>query len=178
MGASRAERRAREIIDRIKPDYPVDVDAIAQAYAVAVQRQDLEDEVSGILVIKGERIVIAVNAEHHPHRQRFTIAHELGHYLLHRETSSVFIDVTTVFFRDQRSSEGTEWQEIEANAFAAELLMPVAALTATLREHVGNHLLDELDDAIIHRLAAQFGVSIQALTVRLVRLGLITMQQP
>jgi len=149
---------------------------IAQAFGVTVQRQDLEEEVSGILVVKGERVVIAINGDHHPHRQRFTIAHELGHYLLHREASSVFIDVTTVFFRDQRSSEGTEWQEIEANAFAAELLMPMAALTETLREQVGNHLLNELDDVIIRRLAAQFSVSIQAITVRLARLGLITMQ--
>jgi len=173
MAVSRAERCARDIIGRLKLEYPVAVDAVAQTYNVTIQRQVLEEEVSGILVIKGERAVIAVNGNHHPNRQRFTIAHELGHYLLHREASSVFIDATTVFFRDQRSSEGTKWQEVEANSFAAELLMPTIALTEVLRDQVGEHLLDELDDAVIRRLAAHFGVSIQALTVRLVRLGFI-----
>jgi len=175
MSALRAEGRAREIIGQIKPAYPIDVDALAQACAVAVERQDLEEEVSGILVVKDKRGVIAVNSAHHPHRQRFTIAHELGHYLLHREASSVFIDAATIFFRDKHSAEGTRWQEIEANAFAAELLMPAVAITAVVREHVGDHLLDEFDDGVIRRLAAHFGVSIQALTVRLVRLGLMPM---
>lgn len=171
---SRADRCARDIIDRLQPDYPVDVDSVAQTLGVAIQRQELEEEVSGILVVKGEHAIIAVNGNHHPHRQRFTIAHELGHFLLHNSESSIFIDATTVFFRDRRSSEGTKWQEIEANAFAAELLVPAAALAETVREQVGEHLLDELDDAVIHRLASQFGVSVQALTIRLVRLGFIS----
>ena len=59
-------------------------------------------------------------------------------------------------------------QEIAANAFAAELLMPEDAV----REYVGDRLVDVYDDATIRRLAARFGMSVQAITIRLIRLGL------
>jgi len=84
-------------------------------------------------------------------------------------TSSIFIDASIIFFRDGTSSEGSKAQEIEANAFAAELLMP----EKQLREIINNQPLDAFDEGAVRRLAAQFGVSSQALTIRLTKLELI-----
>jgi Zn-dependent peptidase ImmA (M78 family) len=149
---------------------PVDVRAISGDCGTSVTEEELEDSVSGFLVLRDGRGIIGVNRKHHPNRQRFTIAHELAHYLLHRDAASVFIDASPVFFRDETSSEGSKAQEIEANAFAAELLMPAAAL----RARVGNRPVDGHDEAALRRLASEFGVSPQALLIRLTRLDLIS----
>ena len=160
---------ARQLLERFGEHLPIDVEAIVKALGIAIRAQELEDSVSGILVMKDGRTTIGVNENHHPNRQRFTLAHELGHFLLHSNTSSIFIDASIIFFRDGTSSDGSKAQEIEANAFAAELLMP----EKHLREIINNQPLDAFDAGAVRRLAAQFGVSAQALTIRLTKLGLI-----
>ncbi len=170
MIETRPVRVARQLLAGTEGSLPIDVLQIAQALDISISKQDMEDSVSGILLIEGDHAVVGVNKDHHPNRQRFTIAHELGHYLLHRTSTSVFIDGSSVFFRDGTSSEGTRLQEIEANAFAAELLMP----EALLREHIGEQPLDVFDDTALWRLADLFGVSVQALSIRLSKLGLLT----
>lgn len=170
MPHQRAAQEAAVILTESSYEIPVDVEKIAESHNVSVVRQDLENSVSGVLVIKGERGVIGVNANHHPNRQRFTIAHELGHYLLHPEASEVFVDRSPVFFRDGNSAEGVDQQEMDANAFAAGLLMPEKDLI----ELLGNQPIDAFDDVSVRRLSARFGVSTQALTIRLTRLGLVS----
>ncbi len=166
----RARLIARQIFDQFGSELPVDIRAIAESYNIVIRTRQLDEAVSGLLVVKNGHATIGVNENHHPNRQRFTIAHEIGHFLLHRSSSQVFIDATPIFFRDETSSDGSQRQEIEANAFAAELLMP----EHLLRQHLVNHPLDALDEDAVRPLAAKFGVSIQALTIRLTRLGLIT----
>src|SRR4051812_22563300 len=124
MAQGTAVRKAKDTLDRVGSKVPVDVEAAAKACGVRVVHQDLEDSVSGMLVIKDGHGVIGVNQNHHPNRRRFTIGHELGHYILHRRKAKVFVDASPVFFRDETSADGTETQEVDANAFAAELLMP------------------------------------------------------
>lgn len=170
MPRSHSEKTAERVRAAVGDTLPVDVEAIAVHYGIAVRRQPLEENVSGVLVINGEIAVICVNESHHPNRQRFTIAHELGHYLLHRERTRVFVDAHPVFYRDETSSDGNRGEEIEANAFAAELLMPEAVLMA----QVGDQPLNAFDDVSVRHLATQFGVSPQALIIRLTRLNLIT----
>ena len=169
-----AKQAARRILKSVGGQLPVDVYTIARAHNVDVREVMLDEAVSGVLVVKDDRAIIGVNAAHHPNRRRFSIAHELGHYLLHSKntSSNVFVDAAPVFFRDERSSDGTEYQEIQANAFAAELLMPESMLRAELR----NGPVDAFDDAALHQLAGRFGVSVQALSIRLARLGLITLE--
>ncbi|MEW6636047.1 MAG: ImmA/IrrE family metallo-endopeptidase [Actinomycetota bacterium] len=163
--------KARQILKETGSQIPVDVEAIAKTRGLNVVRQELEDSVSGILMIRDERGIILVNGAHHPNRQRFSIAHELGHYLLHPDDGSIFVDRSPVFFRNRASSSGIRWQEIEANAFAAELLMPEEELDAQLN----GRPIDAFDEVSVRRLAARFGVSAQALTIRLTRLDLVTM---
>ena len=170
MSASTAEQKAQELLVEMKAQVPIDVSATAEFVGLSIVEEDLEDSVSGMLVVKDGHGVIGVNEHHHPNRRRFSVAHEIGHYLLHRKGASVFVDSTPVFFRDETSAAGTKQQEIEANAFAAELLIPAASL----RERVEQQALDPYDDAAVHRLARTFGVSAQALTIKLVRLDLIS----
>ena len=59
---------------------------------------------------------------------RFTIAHELAHYILHTKETKLFVD-KQVLYRDGKSSTGEILQEREANAFAASLIMPGKLIT-------------------------------------------------
>lgn len=166
-----AGRKAQSILRQFGAGtVPVDVNEIAQKLDISIFFEPLEESISGMLVIRQGRAAIGVNESHHPHRQRFTIAHELGHFLLHQEATKVFVDSTLTFYRDERSSDGIYQQEIEANTFAAELLLPEQAVRAAFSQSN----IDIFDDVAIARLAARFDVSAQALMIRLVRLNLIT----
>lgn len=149
---------------------PVDVHRIAAAYAEIVEK-DLDDAVSGVLIpLDGKDFIIVVNAGHSLVRQRFTVAHELGHLLIHSYT--IPHADRSFRFRDARSSEGSAVEEIQANQFAAELLMPRFLL---LREPKGTRFghvpeTEEEDDAFqqwVENLAGRFRVSRQAMTIRL-----------
>ncbi|MBF6612273.1 MAG: ImmA/IrrE family metallo-endopeptidase [Chloroflexi bacterium] len=169
-----AKQTARRISKEYGDQLPVDVVAIARAHNIDVREVPLDESVSGVLIVKDGRAIIGVNVAHHPNRKRFSIAHELGHYFLHGRDapSNVFVDAAPVFFRDEHSSDGTEYQEIQANAFAAELLMPETLVKAELRKK----RVDAFDEAALHDLAEGFGVSAQALSIRLTKLGLITFE--
>jgi Zn-dependent peptidase ImmA (M78 family) len=166
--SKRAKQAAKKILERFGQSVPINLDAILEAHNLILRTQELEEKISGMLVIKDGYAIIGVNHNHHKNRQRFTIAHELGHFILHQNLSNIFIDSSLVFFRNEEASEGTKKQEIEANTFAAELLMPESILIEKAR----NQPLD--DDKVIKELAKNFGVSVQALTIRLTILGLIT----
>ena len=63
---------------------PVHLDRIARDLGVKIQYVDLGEDCSGVLVRSGNRAVIGVNEDHHSNRQRFSIAHEIAHFVLHR----------------------------------------------------------------------------------------------
>lgn len=153
-------------------DTPVPVEEIARKHATVVE-EPLGDDISGMLVPlrmpdAPMRWAIVVNSRHHRTRQRFTIAHELGHLLLHGYTEPHADRGYVVRFRDGRSAEGSVAEEIEANQFAAELLMPRRSLlqrAAALRlEYVTS---DGADDPAVDEIAKEFEVSKQALLIRL-----------
>ncbi len=169
MTAGAARRRAAALLrEQGVRATPVDVAALAKQLGISVVAQSMEETVSGVLVMRDDRAAIGVNQAHHLHRQRFTIAHELGHYLLHSGDTRLFVDAGLTFYRDDSSADSVYAQEVEANAFAAELLMPEHAL----KQHLGDRRVDLHDDVAVARLAAHFGVSAQALTIRLINLKL------
>jgi Zn-dependent peptidase ImmA (M78 family) len=171
--SAKAKKLAQYLIKIHKLKTPVDVNFLVQQEGIMIMKKSLEDSVSGMLVIKDDQSIIVVNISHHSNRQRFTIAHELGHYFLHKSSANVFFDESLLFFRDEKSTQGTKFQEVEANIFAAELLMP----EQVMRERISQKPLDALDDfeqSALGQLATEFQVSCQALTIRLMRLGLIT----
>lgn len=166
----RSENEAIRLLKKYQiQEPPVDVYALSEQEGISLMSRDLEEDVSGLLVIKGNRAAIGFNQRHHLNRQRFTVAHELGHYFLHRNTSNLFIDKTLTFYRDEASSEGSYLQEIQANSFAAELLMPRAFLT----DYFKVHRIDLHDSNAIQELASLYRVSEQALSIRLSNLGIV-----
>lgn len=152
-------------------EMPIDVKRIARTLGIEVEEAPYEGEVSGFLYQDGTKSIIGVNKNHHPNRQRFTIAHEFGHYMLHGRTET-FVDKESSplkFNRDGKSGAGVDPREVEANAFAAELLMPKAYLVNDLKEISAA----EGTEAIITKLARRYKVSEQAMSFRLEKLGYI-----
>ena len=135
---------------------------------ISIVREPLPgQQVSGFYLRRGETQVIGVNSAHANVRQRFTIAHEIGHAVLSAR-DHLYVD-RIARLRDAHSAEGTDPAEIEANAFAAELLMPRDLLDAHLRRRGGLDIYDQDD---VRRLADDFEVSTQALLIRLSTLDL------
>jgi len=154
----------------------VDVKKIAKSLGAEIKFEPAEDNLSGFLLrdASTKRAIIGVNSKHSEKRQRFTIAHEIGHLLLHKG-EHLHIDRMengySVNLRNSESSDGTNEEEKEANLFAAELLMPKIFLDAELAKHKNLDLFD--DDEVLQNLAEKYEVSQQALTYRLNYLGYI-----
>lgn len=169
---TRASRRAQQVLAEAGvTSARVPIDQIACEYATVV-REPLDADVSGMLVPHpsdpSKPWIIFVNGAHPPTRQRFTLAHELGHLLLHDYKEPHADRGYVIRFRDGRSSEGRVREEIEANQFAAELLMPQDVLLEKLSAYRLEYVqFDDQDDPAIGELAKDFDVSRQALLIRL-----------
>jgi Zn-dependent peptidase ImmA (M78 family) len=122
----------------------------------------LNGDLAGMLIVHPTPM-IAINSAHHRNRQRFTIAHEIGHFLLHSKEDIHIDKRMQVLYRDGNSSLAVDTQEVEANYFAAELLMPRIALLNDLSVKP----LDVEDDDQLAELAKQYGVSQQAMAFRI-----------
>jgi Zn-dependent peptidase ImmA (M78 family) len=145
--------------DEVEIPLPVNPFVIAGRLGIKAYSASLDQAVSGMLIKKpGEDPEIYVHASDSPNRQRFTCAHELGHYVKRSATGDV--EWEYVEHRDLLTSQGSNQEEIYANQFAASLLMP--------REKV-----EELHKTLgAVALAYEFGVSPEAMHYRLVNLGL------
>lgn len=164
-GYARLRRRADELlVDQTTP--PVDLTRIAAGLNVEIRPFALGAEVSGVLYRDGARKVIVVNQRHSDLRQRFTIAHELGHLMLHKGEPVHVDEGFRLNLRDPRSATAEEVEEVEANAFAANLLMPAE----WLRRDVMAEQLDPSDEDTLRRLATRYGVSLHAMALRLASL--------
>lgn len=147
---------------------PVSVERMAKALGVRVEYAPLDGELSGLAHIRDGIPIVGVNALHAPNRQRFTLAHELAHVQLHRKDleQAVHVDRGSLR-RDALAAAGIDAKEIEANTFAAELLMPTELLLAAIE----GRSIDIEDDQAISTLAKRFKVSEAAMRYRLNALG-------
>ncbi len=152
---------------------PIPVERIVRARGVRIFYRSLEGSISGFLYRDPKRTVIGVNTHHPTVRQRFTLAHELGHFLLHGQEQLHIDRGFQIMLRNNVSSQGIDEEEMEANLFAAELLMPRHFLARDL----GNlQSIDITDDAALAKLAHRYGVSIHALMFRLAGLGYLSLR--
>jgi Zn-dependent peptidase ImmA (M78 family) len=119
----------------------------------------LPEGFAGVMKRARGRAFIFVNGTEAPVRQRFTLAHEYGHFKL---------DHGTVFDRDA-DLLGRDPQEVAANAFAAEFLAPRPAVHAWM-ERRGD---PDVDLELVLRLACHFGISAHAARIRLETVGLL-----
>ena len=183
MSASVRRKYIRKIVERVLceadvNDAPVDIEVIARNLSVQVRKEPADKDLSGFLLrdLKSKLVVIGVNSSHHKNRQRFTIAHELGHLLLH-DGEIVHVDKDNQGFkvnlRDVKAGQGVDITEKEANLFAAEILMPASFLAKDLKGLGGLDLLDDEDS--LKKIARKYKVSVQALTIRLSYLNYVNL---
>ena len=144
-------------------DVPIDVRAVAHKNGIKILEGSLEQaHLSALLVYKNGKYFIGVNESHPEQRKRFSIAHELGHYFLHRKMFHMDAepDEGFIMFRDINSALGIKKEEIEANVFAANLLMPKAIFQ------------EQWKNGDLASLAKFFDVSLKAAKFRCKNLGL------
>ncbi|HMB57999.1 MAG TPA: ImmA/IrrE family metallo-endopeptidase [Arenimonas sp.] len=141
-------------VDLMTP--PLDIDRVAAFLDIQVVREPMGDDMSGFLERRNGRWVAGVNAYHHKVRQRFSLAHEIAHFVLHRDQQGEFKDRTFA-----RRNDNPAPMEREADQFAAELLMPTSSVVSSVRN--GSRGLNDL--------ANEFNVSSLAMRFRLNSLG-------
>lgn len=153
--------RAREDAEATARDFstlgqfPVNVDAIANGLGIRVEYTFLRDGVSGMIRSRPPEIpVIYVDATENAARQRFTIAHELGHYIERMNQGQ-----TDFAFIDERGTK-YDLHEFYADEFAGNLLMPADEINVQRRAGRSNV-----------EMAVYFGVSPAAMATRLKRLA-------
>jgi Zn-dependent peptidase ImmA (M78 family) len=140
----KARELAKEVLDaNFITAPPIHMRELAENYGLRVFVAEFDDpDVAGTIDL--EKACIVVNSYDSRMRQTFTIAHELGHWLLHREDPGLSEGVT-IFLRKPLGGE-IEWWEKEANWFAANLLVP-------------KEMLDRYEDKDEREVAKIFGVS-------------------
>lgn len=152
---------------------PVPLERLAELCGATIRYEPFDGEVSGMVHCHpGGGGIIGVNSEHSRTRQRFTIAHELGHLLLHADEEFHIDEKRPLARRDEVSSQAVDPREIEANQFAAELLMPKALVHASIEIIVEENPEITIEDSI-DDLARAYSVSTLAMTYRLANLKII-----
>lgn len=147
-------KNASEILNKYWDGYlPVDPVAIAEQMGLPIYQQDLGGNISGKLEMTNGEAMIFVDDEEQARRARFTIAHELGHYMDHEHEP----DVERIDRRDGTSNP----EEFGCNEFAGALLMP----ERQFRDDVAAGLTDR-------QLAWEYQVNPAAVKVRKETLGL------
>ena len=150
---------------------PIDVERAVRALGLRVVYEALGDDVSGLLIWCPKPAVICVNRDLPAPKQRLVIAHEMGHvYLGHEFSPDQYVHVDRKFdrYRDCIAA-GLSELDLEANAFAGELVIP----TKLLRQAVTDIGSTELAEEHIQDLAEQFDVTVQSMAMRLSRLGML-----
>lgn len=154
-----AERILKLLWQKGEAALPLPVDPVRIAHDLGIDVFDVElpQEVSAALIKeRGQDPRILLNVQDSRNRQRFSCAHEIGHFIQRDEDEYDYIDHRDIF-----SSLGTEPEEIFANSFAACLLMP----GSEVREFATRNMPD-------YEMALRFDVARDAMSVRLASLGL------
>ena len=132
------------------------LEKIAEKMNINVVYEDLPSTESGYFRSRGGQYTIGINKKHHRNRQRFTFAHELGHYYLHKGKNDVEFE-DEVLYRIENSSS----IEYAANEFAARLLIPEGRLAEKIKEGLTD----------LNELADYFEVSLDAMKYRVLSLN-------
>ena len=164
-----AEREAEQLIESewAGRGLPIDPVYIARRLGAEVYEMALQDEVDAMLKYfeDGAAPSIFVRSDSAPVRQRFSVAHEVGHLILNQRVDPSGASIKSdIFYRNPDSKTAKKPEEVFANQFGAALLMP--------RKFVRTLVKDGKSDLV---LANDFKVSLQAMTHRLKNLGLTTL---
>ena len=161
------EQRAKDVLRQHGLEsIPIDPVVLANRLGIKVFNAKFSDDnLVGMIAKQGKDVTMLVNQSDPPARKRFTIAHELGHHFLHLLEDGEFVDGEANLFREERANveEMTpdRRQEVQANMFAAALLMPEDEVRKAWSD------LHSVAD-----LAKMFNVSVEAMGIRIDQLGL------
>lgn len=157
----KVDQQQRAVIDKYLSDYPVKLGHLARELGVILKVSTMKTGVSGQISNENGNYVIRVNRNEARERQRFTIGHELAHFLLHRDIIDKSPNGITdnVLYR----SGAPESIEYEANRLAADIIMPIELVEKSLHDDFGG----VVTDATIESLARRFEVSKAAMEIRL-----------
>lgn len=155
-----ARKRAQQLLEAVGITEPaIDIEEVAKYLGFLVIPFEFPDSTSGLTFIEEGVKTIGVNSKHAPVRRRFSIAHEIGHYLMGHEA----YDHGDTYIEDRPSYlDPQNRQEMEANEFAAELLLPKKMLEIDVAE-MGLE---------VESLAKRYQVSEQAMWIQLIDLGI------
>lgn len=148
---------------------PVKIIPIVKYYGFAVFQSAMPDNESGYIIVSEKTIegfnakkVIVFNSNHSDRRNRFTVAHELAHYIFHASEE----------LYAHRDAGDSSIEEVNANSFASALLMPKKELESAVKQ-IKNEFFDSVPESVlVSRIADEFNVSRQAAEVRLRKSGL------
>ena len=157
---NRIDQKEAAILYKYMARYPVKVGELAQELGLKVLRGPLEPKISGWIKPAADvpaGFEIKVNKYEVPERQRFTVAHEIAHYLLHRHEIGTGV-VDSIMYRSSLTSR----KETEANQLAAEIVMPAQAVRRELQRLGGPEV-----EGVAEEMADLFRVSVPAMKIRL-----------
>jgi len=173
------KKNAYNLLEKLNiASLPIDLDYILQRLDIQKREFDIFDEetydYSGCISIVNSKARIEISPLDPDTRQRFTIAHEIGHYLydfpenLNDVTKEDSRITDKKFYRGNKSDP----KEVRANRFASQLLMPKDMVVSSAKEILDEH--DEMEaDLFTRKMAEIFNVSMQAVEIRLSQLGII-----
>ncbi len=172
---------AREILESFESEFPIDVEAVAERLGFPVRWRVLPPEYRGGVEGEADARVLVLNREYPFHSEaerRWTVAEELGHAILEHGTLVASEEPgRAVGIRET----GRQDKETEAKVFAAELLMPAAAVRGMFRREqslilraLGSEERSNAIRTVIAALAREFRVSQHAMRIRLADLGLVS----
>ena len=148
------DEKYKDKIQEYHNEFPVKISSLAKEFNIDIYANAMPEGVSGLIAKDKGKFVIWVQDSDNRLRQRFTAAHELAHYFLHQESfKDGYEIVDNVLYRSKLSDE----KEVEANKLAADILMPMEEVNRKLSEK----------KTTIRELANYFGVSTQAMSIRL-----------
>lgn len=161
---TKAKQEIKKMLDSFSiTSAPINIEAIVKKLGIEISYAPSIDY-SGILIRKSDGCVLmGINNNESLGRMRFSTAHELGHYLLHK-------DSVTIDYRSKQHLTKKPKKEVLADYFAANLLMPEIFIKEDFKNSTKNGVFFEQN---LIELADKYQVSNEAMKYRLINLKLI-----
>ena len=153
---------AREIHVQIGWTNPKDftLEEIANALGIIIKYEEIKGS-EGRILIKGNTGIITLNSTiSHQGKKNFVVAHEVGHFILHKNITPLFSDTVKTLSEWHKKGK----QEQQANEFASELLMPEDLYRNKVKDR-------KLSIQLIEEVSSYFNVSLIAAFLKYVTLG-------
>lgn len=149
----------RKIVEKHLQNIPIRLGALASDLGLKVKVGTLEPGISGEIRpdVENGSYLIRISRHEPKARQRFTLAHEISHYLLHRDEIGDGIE-DSILYRSQLSSK----IEAQANRLSADIIMPVNVISSKIAGREG-----AISDQDVFDLSEEFSVSKRAMEIRL-----------